>query len=1483
MGRPGPVGDGLPARPGGAVIPSPPDAPMPPRSSPPPLPALAALALLLAAPRAVRAGSPADAPDVHCRAVPRADGSADPGPRQREAADAAVLACLRGEAALAAGDPVASLLAFGQAGAAADLARGRTDPARAELAAVVAALAEGEPELRPVRVSAPRPGASGAPSQVGGPRAEGPAASDAAPLPPPPLPLPAAAAAGAAALALGALGRAWASRPPRPRVGRRSVPLPFLPIGPPRRPDEVRGREAEVRAVLDAIASEGAAVIHGEPGSGRSWMLHAVLHRLGTATPADWGSTRGVLVSAADPEGLGAALARALAAIWPWLGAGPPSGTADLSSRLDGALHALAATSLGSGRARLVVLVDDADALTSAARGEGAALSEALAARKNGIAVVWAARDPAGIPVAAGDRPPRIPVGPMDDEAISEVLEGATGGGLSPDVVTRVAALSLGYPAVARAILATAIALAEEERAEALGPAHLDAAAPAVLEAWRSGGAGIAPTPRRAWARLAEGRVARIAARSLALAAACSLGGPPGPTHAAEGAFAPVVQAGHLLPAAAWALSPDGAVAATASPDGTARIWTADGTLLRVLRPCEKGVTAVAFGDVSGTLATGDACGQVVIWDPSTGREAARGWIGQPVAGVAPLPGGRDVLIAPQGAAPEIRDVATLSRARRLQAPSGEISGVDGLALWGDDTAGVTVGGRTAWAWSLGDGTLLAALPAGAPRWSSRPPKGKAPGSQLAGALPAGTDAPEAIAWPGAVGWTAVPGKDGTWTFGPGAGTAAPGPAVESGAPPVPVPRSRVLAALRDGAAWLHDPRHPGEARRHRLPAPRQVRLLGDGDPGCLSSVGSDEVAARWCPGDDSVRAIWARLPGGLAVARSDGRWSAPPGSNGVRFVRGLVARPPAPEDLALRLPAPGLDPGAIPRVSSEDRAWWGLAALDRIAATRDPLVAAGAWPALADAAAVAGADARRPACEAAVRPEVASTLRVALAEAASRSPVAVAVAAAGLSGCGAAEGLVGEAVAALKTAGGSPGAFLAASVLAGAAPALGSTDSLRDLPPADPGTVAAGIREWPLPVARGLAAARWTDAARRAAAAAIARSAPMPWLRRGIGEAAAELHGVGLAGDREGADAPGRARTPAEASAPPEDPSAAPEVVRPGWTAALERGLALTVRWLAGPAMLLGGMAGGVLLWRGRRRGPPPGGNPLRGAAGGREAAVGFAALAASLAARGAAGERMVVVGSRGSGRSALLRAVARAAAAGGPAASPVTVDLGGLDGEDALRHLCGSVALALGAGASLPRLPDTADGLARVIPRLVGGRGSGRRPAILMIDRLETARRWSPADRARLRALLSGAGPGLFGVVAASIPGAGDPDPQEGSPDDVLGAPTARVPTVEDAAIRGLAREALRGGWRAEAGALDAVAAASAGIPARALRLLEGAVDAAIARRGRGISAADVDRARGEVDATAKLAAAAAGDADLPETPQEALRALGRAGLRG
>jgi len=77
---------------------------------------------------------------------------------------------------------------------------------------------------------------------------------------------------------------------------------------------------------------------------------------------------------------------------------------------------------------------------------------------------------------------------------------------------------------------------------------------------------------------------------------------------------------GHTAEIYGAAFTPDGLQAVTASNDNTLRLWrTADGSLVKIITGHADKVPALAVSSKDGTIASGDARGEVRLWDGTTG------------------------------------------------------------------------------------------------------------------------------------------------------------------------------------------------------------------------------------------------------------------------------------------------------------------------------------------------------------------------------------------------------------------------------------------------------------------------------------------------------------------------------------------------------------------------------------------------------------------------------------------------------------------------------------------------------------------------------------------------------------------------------------------------------------------------------------------------------------------------------------------------
>jgi WD40 repeat protein len=88
-----------------------------------------------------------------------------------------------------------------------------------------------------------------------------------------------------------------------------------------------------------------------------------------------------------------------------------------------------------------------------------------------------------------------------------------------------------------------------------------------------------------------------------------------------DGGKTPINFNAHDLPISSLAFAPEGRQFATASLDGTCKIWdTHEPACILALKPQKAGVTSVAFSPDGKTLATAGQDGDVRLWDRHSGR-----------------------------------------------------------------------------------------------------------------------------------------------------------------------------------------------------------------------------------------------------------------------------------------------------------------------------------------------------------------------------------------------------------------------------------------------------------------------------------------------------------------------------------------------------------------------------------------------------------------------------------------------------------------------------------------------------------------------------------------------------------------------------------------------------------------------------------------------------------------------------------------------
>jgi len=162
---------------------------------------------------------------------------------------------------------------------------------------------------------------------------------------------------------------------------------------------------------------------------------------------------------------------------------------------------------------------------------------------------------------------------------------------------------------------------------------------------------------------------------------------------------------GHEAEVTAVAFSPDGKRMATASVDGTARIWdAATGASLGALQGHRKPITSLAFSPDGRSLATGSADGTARIWNASTGgvRSILRGhtWA---VTCLAYSPNGTRLVTAATDKTARVWDVASGATVAVL---SGHVDRLNAVAFSPDGVLVATASAdRTARIWNARCGT----------------------------------------------------------------------------------------------------------------------------------------------------------------------------------------------------------------------------------------------------------------------------------------------------------------------------------------------------------------------------------------------------------------------------------------------------------------------------------------------------------------------------------------------------------------------------------------------------------------------------------------------------------------------------------------------------------------------------------------------------------------------------------------------------------
>jgi len=164
---------------------------------------------------------------------------------------------------------------------------------------------------------------------------------------------------------------------------------------------------------------------------------------------------------------------------------------------------------------------------------------------------------------------------------------------------------------------------------------------------------------------------------------------------------------GHEGPVQAVVTSPGGDLAASASWDGTVRLWNADGSLARTLRGHEAEVMEVSFHPSRQLLATASLDGTLKVWrfDGTLQRSIATDQQG--VASVAFSPDGRKLAAAGRDGTVQL----WRAQGQRLRSWSAHSPGVDRVAFSPDGAAIATASKQatTVKLWRP-DGTLMRSL-----------------------------------------------------------------------------------------------------------------------------------------------------------------------------------------------------------------------------------------------------------------------------------------------------------------------------------------------------------------------------------------------------------------------------------------------------------------------------------------------------------------------------------------------------------------------------------------------------------------------------------------------------------------------------------------------------------------------------------------------------------------------------------------------------